>query len=93
MRKLKEATAGSCAAVEPTIPQGWRETASGWSWVSPDESVVVGIVVGEDGKVSAPHVVGTGSFWLTLQALRQAVSAQAALVDYLQARAAWEAGK
>lgn len=75
---------------EPTPPAGWRLLKSGWCWVSPSEAVVVSFAVHADGRLSAPSVVGVGDFWHAVRELRQAIGAQAALVDYLAARAEWE---
>ncbi len=76
---------------EPQTPARWTDHGGGlWGWLSSDGVVKVSIHVFDTGEVSPPAVIGTGSFRMAAEGLRQALGAQEALLDYPARRAEWE---
>lgn len=69
------------------VPDGWRDHGGGlWGWFSPEGAVTVSIHIYADGSTSPPAVIGAGSFRIAARGLRQALDAQAALLDYVARR-------
>lgn len=76
------------------IPAGWTYHGGGlWGWMSPERVVTVSVHVYADGRVSPPAVIGTGSFAMAAQGLRQACRAMEELLDYVARRMEWEAAR